>query len=178
MKIEIIKKQMFLNGKEKDNNKTTKKAYLEKWTFKGLEVPEKITFLYYKGFCISCIIKGEYKSHYINNKNKYFLKNSDFEKIKEFYKQETEKDTKPTKRELLKNFSFVDFDFLAVHETDQNTYSHINTYNNYYKCTSPETSQFFRGFEGYRQRQKADSLGKYLFTRSKYGFSNYYYFYI
>lgn len=97
--------------------------------------------------------------------------------IKEFYKQFYKNET-ITKAELLKTAIIKNFDFLEVHETNNGTTANITEYKNYYNCTSPDTTKFFKNFKGYRQTQKQDSNGKYLYTSSAYGYSNYYFYYM
>lgn len=70
------------------------------------------------------------------------------------------------------------FDFLEVHKTETDETIDIATNNNYNLATSPETKKFFKGFGKYRETKRQDQNGKYLFTKSQYGYSNYYFYYI
>lgn len=93
--------------------------------------------------------------------------------LKQFYKQQ-----EYTKKELLKIVDFINFDFLLLKDTNNGESFTLADYGNYYTATSPEQKKFFKSFEGYKERQTADTQGKYLFTKCKYGYANYYYLYI
>ena len=154
------------------------KAQIEQIEIKG---GDKVYLLKSYNSIVSAIIetKDNYKYFYLNNliKKELLTSQTTLRHIKEFYKQFYRNETK-TKAELLKTAIIKNFDFLEVHETNDSTTANITEYKNYYICTNPETTKFFKGFKGYRQTQKQDSNGKYLFTKSVYGYSNYYFYYI
>lgn len=161
----------------------TAKSFYNKAQFEEIETNEgnKIYLLYFYGSLVCGIVaeKDGTKWLYLNNKiqNNLLLSKTTLRHIKEFYKQFYKNET-ITKAELLKTAIIKNFDFLEVHETNDSTTANIVEYKNYYNCTSPETTKFFKGFKGYRQTQKQDSNGKYLYTKSIYGYSNYYFYYI
>ena len=87
----------------------------------------------------------------------------------------------------------IEFELNPIHDTRNSFYKKsvvfrvenddgvdygIRIYAHYYNATSPETTRFFKNFQGYRQRLKQDTHGRYMFTKSIHGFSNYYYYYI
>ena len=154
------------------------KAQIEQIKING---GDKVYLLYSYNSLVSAIIetKENYKYFYLNNliKKELLTSQTTFRHIKEFYKQFYRNETK-TKAELLKMAIIKNFDFLEVHETNDSTTANITEYKNYCICTSPEATKFFKGFKGYRERRKQDNNGKYLFTSSVYGFSNYYFYYI
>lgn len=154
------------------------KAQIEEINIKG---GDKVVFLYSFNSLVSAIIetKEHYKYFYLNNliKKELLTSTTTLRHIKEFYKQFYRNETR-TKAELLKEAIIKDFVFLEVHETNDSIATNIVDYKSYYVCTSPETTKFFRNFKGYRQTQKEDNKGKYLYTKSVYGYSNYYYYYI
>jgi hypothetical protein len=154
------------------------KAQVEQINIKG---GDKVILLYSYKSIVGAIIetKDNYKYFYLNNNIQKALLTSQttLRHIKEFLKQFLElKEYK--KADVIKLANFKNFDFLEVHETNDSTTTNIVEYNNYYNCTSPETRKFFKGFKGYRQTQRQDSNGKYLYTKSIYGYSNYYFYYI
>lgn len=154
------------------------KAQIEQIKING---GDKVVLLYSYNSLVSAIIetKENYKYFYLNNliKKELLTSQTTFRHIKEFYKQFYRNET-ITKAELFRTAIIKNFDFLEVHETNDSTTANITEYKNYYICTSPETTKFFKNFKGYRQTQKQDSNGKYLFTKSVYGHSNYYFYYI
>lgn len=154
------------------------KAQLEQIEIKG---GDKVYLLKSYNSIVSAIIetKDNYKYFYLNNliHKERLTSQTTLRHIKEFYKQLYKNETR-TKAELLKTAIIKNFDFLEVHETNDSITANIVEYSNYYNCTSPETTKFFKGFKGYRQAQKQDSNGKYLYTKSIYGYSNYYFYYI
>lgn len=154
------------------------KAQIEQIKING---GDKVVLLYSYNSLVGAIIetKDNYKYFYLNNKIQKELLTSQttLRHIKEFLKQFLElKEYK--KADIIKLANFKNFDFLEVHETNDSITTNIVEYSNYYNCTSPETTKFFGGFKGYRQTQKQDSNGKYLYTKSIYGYSNYYFYYI
>lgn len=142
---------------------------------------DKVVLLYSYNSLVSAIIetKDNYKYFYLNNliQQKLLTSKTTLRHIKEFYKQFYRNETR-TKAELLKDAIIKDFAFLEVHETNDSITTNIVEYKNYYICTSPETTKFFMNFKGYRQTQKQDSNGKYLYIKSVHGYSNYYFYYI
>lgn len=154
------------------------KAKLEQIEIKG---GDKVYLLKSYNSIVSAIIetKDNYKYFYLNNniQKELLTSQTTLRHIKEFLKQFLElKEYK--KADVIKLANFKNFDFLEVHETNDSITTNIVEYSNYYNCTSPETIKFFRNFKGYRQTQKQDSNGKYLYTKSIYGYSNYYFYYI
>ena len=152
------------------------KAQIEQINIKG---GDKVYILYSYNNIVSAIIqtKEGYRYFYLNNKIKKELLTSQttLRHIKEFYRQFYRNETK-TKAELLKTAIITNFDFLEVHEMNNDITTNITEHKNYFYTTSPETTRFFKSFKGYRQTQKQDSNGKYLFTKSVYGYSNYYFY--
>ena len=155
-----------------------KKAELEQIEIKG---GDKVYFLksYNNLVCAIIETKDNYKYFYLNSliRKELLTSQTTLRHIKEFYKQFYKNETR-TKAELLKMAIIVNFDFLEIHEKNDSITTNIVEYKNYSICTSPETTRFFKSFKGYRQTQKQDSNGKYLFTKSVYGYSNYYFYYI
>ena len=154
------------------------KAQIEQINIKG---GDKVILLYSYKRLVSAIIetKEHYKYFYLNNliQQKLLTSTTTLRHIKEFYKQFYKNETR-TKADLLKEAIIKDFVFLEVHETNDSITTNIVDYKNYYYCTSPETTKFFRSFKGYRQTQKEDNNGKYLYTKSIYGYSDHYFYYI
>lgn len=155
-----------------------KKAEIEQIEIRG---GDKVYLLKSYDSIVSAVVetKDNYKWFYLNNLTQKELLTSQttLRHIKEFYRQ-FYKAEKITKNELLKLAIFKNFDFLEVHETNDRITANIAEGKNYYNCTSPEARKFFKNFKGYRQRQKQDSKGKYLYTSSVYGYSNYYFYYL
>ena len=154
------------------------KAQIEQINING---GDKVYLLYSYNSLVGAIIetKDNYKYFYLNNliQQKLLTSQTTLRHIKEFYKQFYRNETR-TKAELLKTAIIKNFDFLEVHEMNDSTTTDIAEYKNYYNCTSSETTKFFKNFKGYRQTQKQDNNGKYLYTKSVYGYSNYYFYYI
>lgn len=161
----------------------SRKSFYGKAEFEELETREgnKI-FLLYSYKTLVCSITQEKdgtKWLYLNNSiNKELLTSqTTLRHIKEFAKQ-FYKEQEYTKAELLKLAILKNFDYIEVHETNSHDEQlSIANEHNYFLTTSPETTKFFRNFKGYRQTQKQDNNGKYLYTRSAYGYSNYYFYY-
>ena len=159
------------------------KSFYNKAQIEQIEISggDKVYFLYSYKSLVSAIIetKDNYKYFYLNNliRKSLLTSQTTLRHIKEFYKQFYKNETR-TKAELLKEAILKDFAFLEVHETNDSITTNITEYKNYYYCISPETTKFFRNFKGYRQTQKQDNNGKYLYTKSVYGYSNYYFYYI
>lgn len=160
----------------------TRKSFYNKAEIETIETKNnnKIILLYsYNSLVLAITQTAETKYIYLNDKIKKELLTSQTtlrhikEVLKQFYNNK-----EYTKAEILKTAIIKDFDFLEVHETNDSITINIVEYSNYYNCTSPETTKFFKGFKGYRQTQKQDSNGKYLYTKSIYGYSNYYFYYI
>ena len=154
------------------------KAEFEELATKG---GNKIYLLYsYKSLVCSIIQeKDQTKWLYLNsNINKALLTSqTTLRHIKEFTKQ-FYKNQEYTKAELLKLATLKNFNYIEIHETNAHDEQiSIADERNYYLTTSPETRNFFKGFKGYKERKKQDSKGKYLYTSSIYGYSNYYFYY-
>lgn len=154
------------------------KAKLEVW-----ESPEKnkIYFLFSYGSLVCGITEETKGGKYIYFNNK-ILPNLLFSQtttrhIKEFLKQFYE-ERDYTKKDLLKIGGLVNFDFLLYKDTNNGETIQPTNWESYYRATSPEAKKFFKGFDNYRERKTADTEGKYLFTKCKYGYSNYYYYYL
>ena len=154
------------------------KAEIEQINIKG---GDKVYLLRSYNSIVSAIIetKENYKYFYLNNliKKELLTSQTTLRHIKEFYKQFYRNETK-TKAELFKTAIIKNFDFLEVHEMNNDITTNINEYKNYFLTTSPEATEFFKNFKGYKERRKQDSNGRYLFTKSIYGYSNYYFYYI
>ena len=154
------------------------KAQIEQIKING---GDKVYLLYSYNNIVSAIIetKEHYKYFYLNNliKKELLTSQTTLRHIKEFYKQFYRNETR-TKAELLETAIIKNFDFLEVHEMNNDITTNITEYRNYFLTTSPEATKFFKGFKGYRERRKQDNNGKYLFTSSVYGCSNYYFYYI
>lgn len=123
--------------------------------------------------------KSGKKYIYLNNKidKSLLFSQTTLRHIKEFLKQFYNNETY-TKADILKNAILIDFDFILYNNSNNGESLEIKTWENYYRATSKETSKWFRGFDKYRERQTADTQGRYLFTKCAYGFSDYYFYYL
>lgn len=161
----------------------SRKSFYGKAEVEELETREgnKIYLLYSYKTLVSAIIQEKDKTKWLylnNNINKELLTSqTTLRHIKEFAKQ-FYKEQEYTKAELLKLAILKEFKYILIEQTNAHDEQvSIANEQNYYRATSPEATNFFKGFKGYKERKKQDSKGKYLYTSSIYGYSNFYFYY-
>ena len=112
-----------------------------------------------------------YLNKYILEKNLFSDKNLKYLKLffRDFGKNWAKKD-------IILKCNYLFFDYIELHETNENNYIYITEYKNFKNCTSRETRNFFKNMfseYGYREKRKSGAGYYGLYTSCKFGFSNY-----